>query len=382
MSQTVIFQASEDTRMVADSVARFLGSRVPFEARQAMVDQGVDSHAENWAQLCEIGASLVLFKSEEGGHGGAGSDIGALFEVLGPTLTFEPLLSSLVAGKTLVGADGHGTVLQGLVEGSLRAGLAYEEANSFYDPAAVECRASRSANGWTLQGRKIAVPIGKSADHMVVSARCDTAGTPGISLFLLTRESVAAGMETRRAIDGGVVSTLNLEGVQVPAQALIGQAGLGLERLRHGLMYGTFAVCAEVVGLLQQASVLTLDYLRTRKQFGTTIGSAQVLQHRYVDMMIKVEEAISAVTNAAAALDRDDASAERAVSAAKASLTAIAVDVAQECIHMHGGIGLTRELPLAQMARRLVMTEHVFGDADFHLGRYAELGRPSIGRSQ
>lgn len=361
--------------MVAESVSRYLSARVPFHVRQSMIDAEKDSDQEHWSNLCEIGTSSLLFTPDEGGYGGTGSDIGALFEVLGHNLALEPFLSSLVAGKALAGDRGHAEVLQGLVEGSIKCGLAYEEPHSFYDAHPVETRAIRTASGWEISGRKIAMPIGTAADYVIVSAHCDTPDTTGVSLFLLPRNAVASGLTSRSAIDGGIVSSLTLSGLHVPADAVVGEPGHGLARLSRALMFGTFAVCAEVLGLLQEASDLTLDYLKTRKQFGAVIGGSQVLQHRYIDMLVKIEEARSAVTNAAAALDRDDPFTERTTSAAKACLATIAVEVAEECIHMHGGIGMTRELPLAQMARRLVMTEHMFGDADYHLQRYVELGQ-------
>lgn len=369
------FHVSEDTRMAVDSAARYLAARASFEARQAMIAEGADSHPEHWRGLCDIGVSLLLFTEEEGGQGGTGGDVGAVFQALGAALSLEPFLGSLTAGKILAGDPAHAGVLAGLADGTLRAAVASEEDDAFYDPACVETRAVATPSGWSLSGRKIAIPIGGSADYVIVSARCDTPGTSGVSLFLLPMAAVAAGWTSRRAIDGGMVSELALDGVPASRQALVGQAGQGLALLRRGLMFGTFAVCAEIVGLLQAASALTLDYLKTRRQFGVPIGSMQVLQHRYVDILIQVDEAVSAATQAAAALDRGDASAERMVSAAKAALTDIAEDVAEACMHLHGGIGLTRELPLAQMARRLVMTGHLFGDADFHLRRYAELGR-------
>lgn len=361
--------------MVAESVSRYLSTRIPFHVRQSMIDAGRDSDQEHWSNLCEIGTSSLLFTPDEGGYGGTGSDIGALFEVLGRSLALEPFLSSLVAGKVLAGDQRHLKVFEGLVDGSVKCGVAYEEPHSFYDARPSETRAVRVGLGWEISGRKIAMPIGTSTDYVIVSAQCDTPGTPGVSLFLLPRDAVASALTSRSAIDGGMVSSLALSGLQVPPDAVVGEPGHGLTRLYRGLMFGTFAVCAEILGLLQEASELTLDYLKTRKQFGAAIGGSQVLQHRYVDILVKIEEARSAVTSAAAALDRADATAERAVCAAKACLTAIAVQVAEECIHMHGGIGLTRELPLAQMARRLVMTEHMFGDADYHLQRYVELGR-------
>ena len=374
MGHSVNFQASDQVREVAQGAARYLSGYMPLKSRQQMTDKGVDNDAEHWRKLCEMGVSQALFPFEEGGCGGTGSDIGALFEVLGSALTLEPFLSTLVAGKILASARTHSLGLQGLADGSIRAGVAYEESGSRYDPEGIESCAARKAFGWVLNGRKVSIPVGQSADFVIVSARCGTPDTPGVSLFLLPWVSVASGWVCHRAIDGSVVSTLSLEGVQVPQQALVGEAGHGLDYLRRGLMYGAFAVCAEIVGLLHTASQLTQDCLKANKQFGFAIVGGQLSQSRCADILIEADGAHPAVRSAAKALDRSDPSAERMVSAAKASIAAIVANVARECIDVSDEIRSIPELPLTQIVHRLAVVEHLFGDADFHLRRYVELG--------
>lgn len=362
----MIFADTEDRRMFAETIGRCFADRVPFEVRQRLVDAGVDSDEATWRALGDIGAMQLLFTPEEGGAAGTPGDVGLLFEGLGAALSFEPLLGTLMAGKVLAGDARHAAASAAIVEGGACAALAYEEADSFYDPFHLAATARAQDGGWLLAGRKVAIPLGASADWLVVSARREEGPAGGPSLFLLPKASFAARLKASRAIDGGVVSELDLDGIVLPGDALIGGAGL----LKRAIAWGTFAVCAEAVGIMNVAKELTLDYLHTRRQFGVPIGSWQVLQHRYVEMLIAIDEAESAVLNAAHALG-DDATAARAVSAAKATVGRAGTLVAEESIHMHGGIGLTRELPLAQYARRLVMIEHQFGDRMVHLQTHA-----------
>lgn len=235
----------------------------------------------------------------------------------------------------------------------------------------------RSGDGWVLNGAKGVVAFGEKADLLLVSAR--TSGSQydeaGISLFLVPGN--AAGIQKRgyNRIEGGRAAELVLDKVQVGADALLGEEGRGLSLLERVSGYAVLALTAEAVGAMDVAKDQTLEYLRTRKQFGVPIGSFQALQHRMADLLLEVEQARSAVINAAAAIaDEDRVAREKALSAAKYSIGRIGTLVAEESIQMHGGIGMTWELPLAHYAKRLVMIDHQFGDEDHHLSRYIALG--------
>lgn len=366
----MMFANTEERRMFGEAIGRLLADRAPFEVRQKLIDGDTDSDPATWGELSAIGATQLLFAPEDGGAAGAADDVGLLFETAGAALSFEPLLGTLLAGRILAGDAPHAGVLGALADGSARAALAYEEEDSYYDPLRIAATAQGNGDGWVLSGRKVGIPIGASADWLVVSARGaqDPADEP--SLFLLPKSAFAARLTPSRAIDGGIVSELDLDGLDLPADALIGEAGRGAARLTRAISWGTFAVCAEAVGIMNVVKRETLDYLHTRKQFGAPIGTSQVLQHRYVEMLIAIDEAESAVLNAAHALDNDPAPG-KTVFAAKATIGHAGTLVAEESIHMHGGIGLTRELPLAQYARRLAMIDHQFGDRMVHLQNYA-----------
>jgi alkylation response protein AidB-like acyl-CoA dehydrogenase len=221
------------------------------------------------------------------------------------------------------------------------------------------------------------VPQGDSAGLFVVSARTagETGDEAGISLFLVPKDAPGLSITGAPAMDGGRVAELSFSDVRLDAGALLGEEGQGYAVLERAVGRGVLALCAEALGAMEAAKEATLDYLRTRKQFGVPIGSFQALQHRMADLLLEIEQSRSAVINAAAALDAGRIVRERALSAAKMSIGRIGTMVAEECIQLHGGIGMTWELPLAHYAKRLVMIDHQLGDEDHHLERYITLGR-------
>ncbi|MGZ5183157.1 MAG: acyl-CoA dehydrogenase family protein [Ramlibacter sp.] len=374
------FEHTEERRMLADSLDRFIAERYGFETRDRIAASSQGYSSEMWARFAELGAIGVLLREEDGGFGGSGFDIAVVFEALGRGLVVEPFLGSAVLAAEAIAAAGDEAQkesLAGIADGSLVAGFAHDEPGSHYELARVQTRAVRSGDGWILSGAKSVVAQGEAAGLFVVSAR--TAGAvddeAGISLFLVPAD--AAGLTVRGAptIDGGRVAELSFAEVRLDGGALLGTEGGGFAVLERAVGRGVLALCAEALGAMEVAKAATLDYLRTRKQFGAPIGSFQALQHRMADLLLEIEQARSAVINAAAALDADRITRERALSAAKMSIGRIGTLVAEECIQLHGGIGMTWELPLAHYAKRLVMIDHQLGDEDHHLERYIALGR-------
>jgi alkylation response protein AidB-like acyl-CoA dehydrogenase len=230
---------------------------------------------------------------------------------------------------------------------------------------------------WVLNGAKAVVQHGESADLFVVSARNGGAveDEAGICLFLVPADAKGVAVRGYPTIDGGRAAELTLQDVKLTADALLGAPGAGFATLENAVGAGIVALCAEALGAMDEAKKATLEYLQTRKQFGMFIGSFQALQHRMANMLLEIEQARSAVINAAAALSAERIVRERALSAAKYSIGRIGTLVAEESIQMHGGIGMTWELPLAHYAKRLIMIDHQLGDEDHHLARYIELGR-------
>jgi alkylation response protein AidB-like acyl-CoA dehydrogenase len=373
------FEHTEERRMLADSLNRFIAEQYTFETRNRIVATPAGMSQELWQQFAELGVIGALFREEDGGFGGAGFDIAVVFEALGRGLVVEPLLGSAVlAGEAIASAGNHAqkALLAALIDGSMIATFAHDEPDTHYELARVATRAQRSGAGWVLDGSKSVVQQGEAAGMFVVSAR--TAGAvddeAGISLFLVPKDTPGLTLRSYPTMDGGRAAELTFDAVQLGAEAVLGEAGQGYATLERVVGRGILALCAEALGAMEAAKLATLDYLRTRKQFGTVIGSFQALQHRMADLLLEIEQARSAVINAAAALDADRLTRERALSAAKMSIGRIGALVAEESIQLHGGIGMTWELPLAHYAKRLVMIDHQLGDEDHHLQRYIALG--------
>lgn len=372
------FEPTEERRMLADSLNRFVSAQYGFAARRAIVRSPQGFSPELWKQFAELGVMAALFREADGGFGGDGFDIANVFEALGRGLVVEPLLGSAVLAGEAIAAAGNPQQklwLKKLISGDTMAALAHEEPHTHYELAHVQTRAERQGDGWLLNGSKALVLQGAQCQLFVVSAR--TAGAAadeaGISLFLLPADTPGLQLHSTPTVDGGCVASLQLEQVRLGSEALLGPEGAGFATLERAVGRGILALCAEALGAMEVAKASTLDYLRQRKQFGVAIGSFQALQHRMADMALEIEQARSSVINAAGALDGERLTRERALSAAKFSIGRIGTLVAEECIQLHGGIGMTWELPLSHYAKRLVMIDHQLGDEDHHLQRYMAL---------
>jgi len=381
------FEHTEERRMLADSLNRFIARQYHIEARHKIAASPEGFSNAMWQQFAELGVVGMLLREEDGGFGGTGFDIAVVFEALGRGLVLEPQLGSAVLAAEAIaaaGSDAQKEVLASIVDASLIAAFAHDEPDAHYELARVATTARRDDDGWVIDGAKAVVANAEQAQWIVVSARTSGAvdDEAGISLFLVPADAAGLSMVGSPTMDGGRVAELTFSGVRVGADALLGEPGQGFAALERAVGRGVLALCAEALGAMEAAKEATLDYLRTRKQFGVVIGSFQALQHRMADLLLEIEQARSAVINAASALDADRFTRERSLSAAKASIGRIGTLVAEECIQLHGGIGMTWELPLAHYAKRLVMIDHQLGDEDHHLARYIALGRESTETSE
>ncbi|WDR90125.2 acyl-CoA dehydrogenase family protein [Burkholderia ambifaria] len=378
------FQHTEDRRMLADTLNRFIAERYAFPVRDRIAQSADGFDRTMWQRFAELGAVGALFAEADGGFGGAGFDIAVVFECLGRGLVVEPFLGALLAGRalSLAGGAAHRERLATLIDGSASAAFAHDEPGSHYELTTVRTRAERAGDGWVLTGAKGVVDQAAQTAFFVVSARVSghDDDAAGIGLFVVPADARGVSLRDYRKIDGGRAAEVRFERVALPADAALGapdahdgEAGAAL--LERVLGYGLLALSAEALGAMDIAKEYTLDYLRTRKQFGMPIGSFQALQHRMADLLLEVEQARSAVINAAAQLDAPRAVRERALAAAKYSIGRIGTLVAEESIQLHGGIGMTWELPLSHYAKRLVMIDHQLGDEDHHLARYIALSK-------
>jgi len=263
-------------------------------------------------------------------------------------------------------------LLEEIIAGARIAALAHFEPQGRYDPAHVDATAARAGEGWRLNGAKAVVLNGDSAETLIVSARTGGKGwdEDGISLFIVPADAQGVSRRPYALMDGGRAAEISLEGVEVGAGALLGSEGGAFPAIERSLGAGVLAVCAEALGLMEVLKDATLDYLRTRKQFGQPIGKFQALQHRMAELLIEIEQARSAVINAAGRFEANRGEREKALSAAKHLIGQVGRLVAEEAIQLHGGIGVTWEYGPAHYAKRLVMIDHVLGDVDHHLARY------------
>ncbi len=371
------FQHTEDRRMLADTLNRFISEQYGFDTRDKIARSSEGFSADMWRRFADLGVIGALFDEADGGFGGQGFDVAVVFEALGRGLVVEPFLDTLIVGRALAhaGSEAQRARIASLIDGSQIAALAHDEPGSHYEAARVSTRAEKHGGGWLLQGAKGVVQHAEQADVLLVSAR--TSGSEfdesGISLFLVPRDSEGVKVRGYRKIDGGRAAEVTLDNVKIGADALVGAEGSGFATLEHATGFGLIALAAEALGAMDVTRDFTLEYLRTRKQFGLPLGSFQALQHRMADLLLDIEQARSAVINAAAAADAPRLQRERALSAAKYTIGQVGARVAEEAIQLHGGIGMTWELPLAHYAKRLVMIDHQLGDEDHHLARYIAL---------
>jgi alkylation response protein AidB-like acyl-CoA dehydrogenase len=371
----VDFKLTEEQQMLQETAERLVRDVYDFESRKAFSESEAGFSTAFWQQLGELGLTAIPFSEELGGFGGTGVETMLIMEQLGKGICLEPYMESVILAGGLIGQLGSDAqkeeLLGGIATGELQAAVALDELNSHYDLANVTTTASEQGGEWVLNGRKGVVIGGQTAGKILVSAR--TAGNnrdeQGISLFVIDPSAAGVSRRVYATVDGRKACELFLDNVK---GELLGEAGNAYDAIRYQSGRAIAALCAEAVGAMRTACDLTLDYLKTRKQFGVPIGKFQVLQHRMVDMISELERATSMAILAACLADDED-SAERSakLAAAKFVINRAGRYVAEQCIQLHGGIAMTWEYNGAHYAKRLVMISHQFGDDDHHLEAYA-----------
>lgn len=372
------FKLTEERQMLSDTLRRYLADKYDTKVRNTILESEQGFSSEIWAELAELGVIGALFSEEDGGFGGAGFDLAVVFEELGRAGVVEPMLDSAVmAGRALAlaGNSAQKALLEGFIAGETHLAFAHAEPESRYDMQYVAAKADGEDGAILLSGRKSVVMNAEAADWIVVTARDygETRDTDGIGLFLVPASSDGLSIEGYPLISGGRAAEVAFDAVQLPESARIGAPGAGFDVIEQVMAAATVAQMAEAFGSMVSACTLTQDYLMTRKQFGRPIGTFQALQHRMATMLIEMEQARSAVINAAGRLEGDRHARELHVSAGKNLIGRVGRLVAEEAIQMHGGIAMTQEYELAHIAKRIVMADHRFGDQDYHLERFLEL---------
>ena len=374
------FEYSDDQKLLRDQAQRFVREHYGFEARRALVATEQGWSDENWARFADLGWLGMTFPEAHGGLGLSAVETMILMEAFGNGLVAEPYLSTVVMGAGAVAMAGSEAqrqeILPEVAEGRTKLAFAFAERQARYNLDDVETRAEAANGGYRLSGAKSVVLGAPSADMFVVAAR--TAGgsrdADGISLFLVGRDTPGLSVRGYPTADGLRAGEVTLEGVSVPGASLVGEADAGLPVVEEVVDRAIAAVAAEAVGLMSTLNDMTLEYLKTREQFGQPIGRFQVLQHRMVDMFICHEEAKSMAMMAAMRVSEDDADARRkAMSATKVQIGKSGRFVGQQAIQLHGGIGMTDEYAAGHYFKRLTMIDRSFGDVDHHLKRFGSL---------
>jgi pimeloyl-CoA dehydrogenase small subunit len=374
------FTLNDEQRLLQESVRKFVAGDYTFEQRRAYQKAPDGFSRDNWRKFAELGLLGLPFAETEGGIGGTPIEMMIVMEEFGRGLVVEPYLASVVLAGGLIATAGNAAqraaLLPALINGEKRFAFAYGERQARYTPWDIETTAKRDGDGFVLSGRKSVVLHGDSADTLVVSTR--TAGASrdaaGIALFLVDLKTAGVTVRGAATIDGLRSAEIALADVRVGKDALLGPIDGALPLIERALDHATAAVCAEAVGIMAVLNELTLEYLKTRQQFGAPIGRNQVLQHRMAEMQMAYEQAKSMACLAAMKVsDKDGTERRRAVSAAKVQIGTSGKFVGQQAIQLHGGIGMTAEYKAGDYFKRLTMINQLFGDIDYHRDRFADL---------
>jgi len=366
------FDLSDEQKMLQETVTRFVAETYDFQKREHALKTPEGWSREAYAGLAEMGLLALPFDEEDGGFGGGGVEMMIVMEALGRGLMVEPYFATVVlAGAVLrhgASAEQRRAIVPDIAAGARILALAHSEKGLPRHTLEARTTARRGGDGWVLDGRKIAVIHGANADALVVSARTEA----GLSLFLVDAKAQGVSIEAARGYDGVPVAGVLLSGVGVPADALIGGEGEGAAILGRAFEEATAALAAEAVGTMAETFDVTVDYLKTRQQFGLTIGSFQALQHRAVEMLMELELSRSMAILAALSLNADPDQRSRNISAAKAQIGKSGRIIGQEAVQMHGAIGITAEYKVGHAFKRLTAIDALLGDRDWHLARLVE----------
>ena len=375
------FDLTEEQRLLKDSIDGLLADAYDFDKRKVYIKEKGGWSKAIWSKLAEQGLLGLPFSEEDGGFGAGGVETMIVMEAMGRALVLEPYLATVVLAGGFLRHGGSAAQkaahLPGIIDGSKTFAFAQLEKQSRYDLFDVATSAKKKGDGYVIDGEKFVVLNGENADTLIVTAR--TAGgqrdKSGIGVFIVPAGAKGVTRKGYPTQDGLYAADISFTGVEVGADSVIGNPANGLPLIERVVDEARIALCAEAVGLMDESLKTTVEYIKTRKQFGVAIGSFQSLQHRASDMFVALEQARSMSMFATMAAEFDDAK-ERATSiaAAKVQIGKSGKFVGQQSIQLHGGIGMTMEAKIGHYFKRLTMIETTFGDTDYHMRRVSEAG--------
>lgn len=373
------FTLSEEQEIFRESIARFLADEYAFDKRQKIVAADPGFKEEHWRTFAELGWLAAPLPEAYGGLDGTAVETMVVMEQFGRGLLTTPYFATVVLGASLIMKGGSEAQKKALLppvgEGSLKLAFGHSESGSRFELNDVATTAKKDGDVYRLHGQKSVVLYAAAADKIIVSARTggDRRDPDGISLFLLDKDAPGLTMTHYQTQDGGRASELLLEDVALPAENLLGIEDAALPLIEEVSDIGIAALAAEASGIMWTVYEQTLAYMKTREQFGHSLGSFQALQHRMVDVFMACQLAQSLVYEATLTLDMDPASRAKAASAAKYRLGLHARDVGQEGVQIHGGIGMTMDLPIGHYLKRITAINATLGDPAYHLKRFSRL---------
>jgi len=371
------FNFTEEQQLLTDTVKRFAREHYSFETRRNILESPAGWSRELWQELAGLGLTALNVPEHYGGLGAGPVDTLLVMNALGAALVVEPYLGAAVLAPNLIARLGDeaaaAALLPGIAAGERIVIVAHQEPGTRGELNHVATQARRTANGYVLAGRKSVIVHGATADELLITARTSggTADTNGISVFRVEPRTAGITLKPYRTFDGQSAADIELGQVELPASSRIGAEGKTFAALEAAHDVALSALCAEAVGIMQAVNATTLEYTKSRKQFGQPIAKFQVLQHRMADMFLQAEQALSMSYLAAIkCLDPDPAERRRALSAAKVVIGQAGRFIGQQAIQLHGGMGMTDELMVSHHFKRLTGIDLSNGDTDFHLQRF------------
>jgi pimeloyl-CoA dehydrogenase small subunit len=371
------FEPSDDQRLLVESVTRMLSNTYGFAQRKGYMALPEGYSPAVWSQFAEQGLLGLPFAEDYGGFGGGAQEVMLVMQAFGRVLVLEPFFPTVVLAGTALNvagsADQKAALLPAIAEGSLKMAFAHGERQARYDLTDVVTTAKRNG-GWVLDGSKTVVSHGEAADKIIVSARTggDRYDADGITLFLV--DATASGVARRGYVsrDDTRAADISLSNVSVADTNVLGEVGKGLAVIQRVVEAGIAATAGETVGAMEAMNEMTLEYSKTRVQFGNPIGSYQVVQHRLADMFMAQEQGRSMAMLATMSIENpDEAARAHDIALAKVGIGQAGRYVSQSAVQMHGGIGMTEEYAVGHYFRRCMVIERLFGDPAYYLNKLA-----------
>ena len=380
------FDFSEEQTMIKDSVARFVRDEYDIDTRRKIINSEEGISREFWNTFAELGWLSVPFAEEYGGFGGTVEDIAVVMEELGKGIVVEPYVSTVVTFGGLLAASTNNSlkeaVIPSIIDGSCLGSFAFLERQSRYEIADVVTTAVAADGGYVINGEKTVVVHGGTANKFIVTARSsgEQFDAEGVSLFMVDAAAEGVSLKSYQTMDGQRAATVQFDNVRVTDDQLLNSLGQGMHLIDHVMPQILVALSAEALGIMSTLNAITVDYSKTRQQFGTPIGSFQVLQHRMVDTFIACEQTKSMLYRGlcqaneyAANPDAGNAEFLKSVHALKATIAKSGKLIGEEAIQLHGGIGMTDELNIGHFVKRLMTINVSFGNGDFHQKKFNQL---------